>query len=58
MLETWALDAKSAAGGNFLRSDMTELIESEGWALVFSVAIDTQFDFLKKKHPPPKVGGE
>jgi hypothetical protein len=40
MLDTFAWDENSAVGGNFLRSDNTELMESEDWAVVFSVAID------------------
>jgi hypothetical protein len=46
MLETNALEENSAVGGNFLRSDNTELIESEDWAVVFSVAIDKRFYFF------------
>jgi hypothetical protein len=46
MLETNALEANSAGGGNFLRSDKTELIDSEDWAVVFSVAIDKRFYFF------------
>ena len=53
MLETNALEENSADGGNFLRSDNTELIESEDWAVVFSVAIDRRFYFLKKNDNHP-----
>ncbi|MCE1274485.1 MAG: hypothetical protein LWW75_08185 [Chlorobiales bacterium] len=46
MLDTYALEEKSAVGGNFRLSDNTELIDSLGWAVVFSVAIDKTVLFL------------
>jgi hypothetical protein len=39
MLETCDLEENAAVGGNFLRSERTELIDSEGWLVVCSVAI-------------------
>jgi hypothetical protein len=39
MLEMCAEEENSAVGGNFLRSESTELIDSEVWPVVCSVAI-------------------
>jgi hypothetical protein len=39
MLETCAAEENSGFGGNFLRSERTELIDSEDWPVVCSVAI-------------------
>jgi hypothetical protein len=58
MLETNEVEENSAVGGNFLRSDNTELIESEDWAVVFSVAIDKRFYFFEKNDHHPCRGGQ
>jgi hypothetical protein len=58
MLATKACDENSSVGGNFLLSERTELIDSFGWAVVFSVAIDkTGFVFSEKKDLSPLQWG-
>ena len=53
MLEMCDFDENSAAGGNFLRSERTELIDSEGWPVVCSVAICKNGFVIEKKPVTP-----
>jgi hypothetical protein len=52
MLEMCALEENASDGGNFLRSERTELIDSEDWPVVCSVAIGKTVLYLKKACRP------